>query len=414
METLAAVLVATVITSAIGIVVGDPVAARSRPGPRMIGPILDAAQMMPAFVYLVPVVALFGADPVHRHRRRGGVRGAGRHQARRRRDPQGPHRRRSRRPVGRLDHAQVISKVQLPMARRALMLATNQGVLRARDGGDRRPGRRVARWATTSSPASRRRASSARAWRQASPSCCSASCSTGSPRRPARAGRQRQRGADAARTARHRAGTPVAGRPIVRRRRRGDRRRGASAAMNRAGAARLLAVSPSRWPRSSAAALRRQRRGVGTSAAACGTVNIADQPVGRLRGERRRRRRPARDELGCKVDEKDLTRRSPGRASAPARSTSSSRTGATPDLEKKYIDGPEGRRRRRPDRQQGHHRLVRAAVDGREVPGHHRLEQPQQVRRPVQDLRVRRQGPVPRRRPGLRHQRRGAGQEPRT
>ncbi len=33
----------------------------------------------------------------------------------------------------------------------------------------------------------------------------------------------------------------------------------------------------------------------------------------------------------------------------------------------------------------GRHRLVRPAVDGRQVPGHHRLEQPQQVRRPVQD-----------------------------
>ena len=62
--------------------------------------------------------------------------------------------------------------------------------------------------------------------------------------------------------------------------------------------------------------------------------------------------------------------------------------------------------------QQGHHRLVRAAVDGQEVPRHHRLEEPEQVRRPVQDLRVRRQGPAARRRPVLRHQRRGAGQEP--
>ena len=47
-----------------------------------------------------------------------------------------------------------------------------------------------------------------------------------------------------------------------------------------------------------------------------------------------------------------------------------------------------------------------------EVPRHHRLEEPQQVRLAVQDLRVRRQGRAARRRPVLRHQRRGAGQEP--
>ena len=47
-----------------------------------------------------------------------------------------------------------------------------------------------------------------------------------------------------------------------------------------------------------------------------------------------------------------------------------------------------------------------------EVPRHHELEEPEQVRRPVQDVRVGRQGPAARRRPGLRHQRRGAGEEP--
>ena len=40
----------------------------------------------------------------------------------------------------------------------------------------------------------------------------------------------------------------------------------------------------------------------------------------------------------------------------------------------------EGRPGRRADRPQGDHRLVRAAVDGAKVPGHHRLEEPEQVR----------------------------------
>ena len=43
------------------------------------------------------------------------------------------------------------------------------------------------------------------------------------------------------------------------------------------------------------------------------------------------------------------------------------------DLKKTYITRQEGRGRGRPDRQQGRDRLVRAAVDGRQVPGHHRL-----------------------------------------
>ena len=47
-----------------------------------------------------------------------------------------------------------------------------------------------------------------------------------------------------------------------------------------------------------------------------------------------------------------------------------------------------------------------------ELPGHRRLEQPEQVRRPVQDVRVRRQGPAARRRPLVRHERRRARQEP--
>ena len=63
-------------------------------------------------------------------------------------------------------------------------------------------------------------------------------------------------------------------------------------------------------------------------------------------------------------------------------------------------------------RHQGADRLVRAAVDGRAVPGHHRLAQSQQVRPPVQDLRIRRQGATARRGSGLRDQRRRTGGQP--
>ena len=59
MQTLALVLAATVVALAIGIPIGIIAAktARSRP---TIRPILDVAQTMPAFVYLVPIVVLLG------------------------------------------------------------------------------------------------------------------------------------------------------------------------------------------------------------------------------------------------------------------------------------------------------------------------------------------------------------------
>ena len=61
METLALVLVAAAISLAIGIPIGI-VAAKSRSVEAFIRPVLDVAQTMPAFVYLVPIVALIGID----------------------------------------------------------------------------------------------------------------------------------------------------------------------------------------------------------------------------------------------------------------------------------------------------------------------------------------------------------------
>ena len=61
METLALVLVASAISLAIGIPIGI-VAAKSSAVEAFIRPVLDVAQTMPAFVYLVPIVALIGID----------------------------------------------------------------------------------------------------------------------------------------------------------------------------------------------------------------------------------------------------------------------------------------------------------------------------------------------------------------
>jgi glycine betaine/proline transport system permease protein len=61
METLALVLVAATIALTIGIPIGI-IAAKSRGVEAFMRPVLDIAQTMPAFVYLVPIVALLGID----------------------------------------------------------------------------------------------------------------------------------------------------------------------------------------------------------------------------------------------------------------------------------------------------------------------------------------------------------------
>jgi glycine betaine/proline transport system permease protein len=58
METLTQVVVATILTLAIGLVFGI-LSARSDRFSAVLRPFLDAAQTMPAFVYLLPAVALF-------------------------------------------------------------------------------------------------------------------------------------------------------------------------------------------------------------------------------------------------------------------------------------------------------------------------------------------------------------------
>jgi glycine betaine/proline transport system permease protein len=128
MVTLAAALVATVLVMVLGVLFGVWM-GRSDRVDRLIRPTLDAAQVMPAFVYLVPFLGLFGtsrftaivaavvfAAPVAIKVIADGIRGL---------------------PVTVVEAAvssgsstwQVITKVQLPLARRALALAANQGLI---------------------------------------------------------------------------------------------------------------------------------------------------------------------------------------------------------------------------------------------------------------------------------------------
>ncbi|MEN3305520.1 MAG: glycine betaine/proline transport system permease protein [Micromonosporaceae bacterium] len=128
MVTLAAALVGTVIVMVLGVLCGVWV-GRSDRADRLIRPTLDAAQVMPAFVYLVPFLGLFGtsrftaivaavvfAAPVAIKVVADGIRGL---------------------PETVVEAAvssgsstwQVITKVQLPLARRSLALAANQGLI---------------------------------------------------------------------------------------------------------------------------------------------------------------------------------------------------------------------------------------------------------------------------------------------
>ena len=128
MVTLAMTLIATAFVVLLGIILGVW-AGRSERVERFFKPFLDAGQTMPAFVYLVPVLALFGptrfaaivlgvvyAAPVVIRIVADGIRGV---------------------PADSVEAAistgsttmQVITKVQLPASRRSILLGANQGLI---------------------------------------------------------------------------------------------------------------------------------------------------------------------------------------------------------------------------------------------------------------------------------------------
>ncbi|MCP2250353.1 ABC transporter permease [Lentzea aerocolonigenes] len=128
MITLASTLVATIMVMILGVVVGVWM-GRSRRADRVIRPILDAGQVMPAFVYLVPFLALFAASrftaiiaavvfaaPVAIKIIADGIRAVS------------PATVEASTALG-SSSWQTIVKVQLPMARGALTLAANQGLI---------------------------------------------------------------------------------------------------------------------------------------------------------------------------------------------------------------------------------------------------------------------------------------------
>ncbi len=128
MTTLATTLVATVLVMLLGITLGVWM-GRSQRADRVIRPVLDAGQTMPPFVHLVPFLALFGvgrftaiiaaivyAAPVATKIVADGIRAV-------------PATTVEAATAAGSSPAQIITKVQLPMSRRALTLATNQGLI---------------------------------------------------------------------------------------------------------------------------------------------------------------------------------------------------------------------------------------------------------------------------------------------
>ncbi|WP_431783198.1 ABC transporter permease [Streptomyces chumphonensis] len=128
MDTLSQVLVALVITLLLGFAVGV-LAARVPRVERWLRPLLDTMQTMPQFVYLIPVIALFSVG------RMAGIAAAVvfvlpaviriTAQGVRQSDPAALEAARS---MGATTRQQLL-QVQLPLARRSLLVAVNQGVV---------------------------------------------------------------------------------------------------------------------------------------------------------------------------------------------------------------------------------------------------------------------------------------------
>ena len=146
----------------------------------------------------------------------------------------------------------------------------------------------------------------------------------------------------------------------------------------------------------------------------CGDFNIAVNPWVGYEADAYVVGNVAETSSAARSATRSSRRTSRGRASAPATSTWSSRTGVTPTWRRSTSPstGDGSAEDLGPDRQRRHHPLVRAAVAGQGAPRRPRLQEPEQVRRQVQDLGVRWQGFVPGRRPVVRPVRRGDHQQP--
>ncbi len=147
----------------------------------------------------------------------------------------------------------------------------------------------------------------------------------------------------------------------------------------------------------------------------CGDFNIAVNPWVGYEADAYVVGNVAKNELGCTVNYKELKEDVSWQGFGTGEVDVVLEDWGHPDLEKKFFaeSGDGSAEDLGPTGNVGHHPLVRPAVAGQGAPGHPRLQEPEQVRRGVQDLGVGRQGLVPRCGPVLRAVRRGDHQQPR-
>ena len=131
MITLSLMIVAVALALLIGIPLGIW-SGRSDRAERLLRGFLDTAQVMPAYVYLLPVVVAFGIGvPAGGRRDRDLRRAAGGAADQPRAAQRAGRRHRGRRRRSAARRGQLLRKVQLPMARRAILLGLNQVIMMA-------------------------------------------------------------------------------------------------------------------------------------------------------------------------------------------------------------------------------------------------------------------------------------------
>ena len=333
MQTLTTVLVATALTLAIGIVFGI-LSARSDRVRSAMRPFLDMAQTIPAFVYLIPAVALFGptrftaivasiiyATPAVIRLVDAGIREVS------------PTIVEAATAAGSTER-QLLWKVQLPLSRHALLLAANQGivfvlamvVLGALVGAGALGYDVIAGFAQREDFGKGLAAGIAIVLLGIMLDRITQGVGGRRPSDVAEGPTRDMGPADLWNDTRQRV---AAWRPArsLRRRKDGDRptRRSSKDETNRNDAAARRVRG--RGPRARGVLWRKRWRVAAGSRQ--GHREDRHQRVGRRGGERRGREEPARDASAIRSRRPRWPRRSPGRASIPVKSTSSSRTGVT-------------------------------------------------------------------------------------
>ena len=336
---------------------------------QVLRPLLDAAQTMPAFVYLIPAVALFGptrftaivAAVIFACRRSSASSRSASATV-----PPTPSRRRSRpaRPTGSCcSRCSCRCRPADAAARRQPGHRHGVGDGRRRRTGGRGRARLRRHRGVRPERAVRE---GTRGWHR--DRRCSGSCSIGSPREPAADDGHRPR--EAALTGNGSRDTDMRDHMIGRlAQRHGDRRgRRHAGARGAHGDSTSPRARPSARPRRRRSCSRAQRERSGARPAGRRRQGHVKMLINAWVGDEANVavvEYLLQDRWATRSRQGRSPRRSPGRASTPARSTSILENWGHPDLEKTLHHREEASPGRRPDRRDRDHRLVRPRVDGR-------------------------------------------------